>query len=247
MVMTNRALSLFAVFFFVFSSSVFCQDPTKVAPDAYKLQFENEWVKVTSVHYGARTKIPVHDHSRWPAAYVYLNDAGPIIFSHTGWEHPVLTRPSVKARSFRLSPTMAVAETHQVENPGNTASDLLRIEFRTTAPTRSSLRGRFPALKYPAGRNFSKNQFENEQIRVRRLACAAGKKLAVTADPTTPVMLVVLSATRIATPEGKTAAYQPGDTIWIEKAESKILENLAASPFELLRFDFKTAPEKSGK
>ena len=75
------------------------QDPLKVAPRAYRLQFENEWVKVTRVHYGPREKVPVHDHSRWPAAYVYLNDAGPVIFRHVGWDHPVLTRPPTRAGS----------------------------------------------------------------------------------------------------------------------------------------------------
>jgi hypothetical protein len=38
------------------------QDPVKVAPQAYKLDFENDWVKVLRVHYAAKEKIPEHDH-----------------------------------------------------------------------------------------------------------------------------------------------------------------------------------------
>jgi hypothetical protein len=58
------------------------QDPTKAAPDSYKLQLENDHVKVLRVRYAANAKVPVHDHSRGPAAYVYLTDSGPIRFTH---------------------------------------------------------------------------------------------------------------------------------------------------------------------
>src|ERR1043166_7643733 len=111
--------------------NVLAQDPTKVAPDAYKLQFENDWVRILRVHYAPHSRVPMHDHSAWPAAYVYLNDAGPVTFKHEGWEDPDLTRPPVKARSFRLSPTRFSGERHEVQNSGNTASDFLREEFKT--------------------------------------------------------------------------------------------------------------------
>ena len=180
--------------FFHFAVVAFSQDPLKVAPQAYKLQFENEWGKVTRVHYGPHEKIPAHDHTRWPAAYVYLNDAGPIIFRHVDWEHPVLTRPATKAGSFRLSPTTAAKETHEVENPTDTASDFLRIEFKTQPVNRTSLRGRFTREQYPAGENFRKVQFENEQIGVTRVVCAPQRSLNVIAISSEPALLVVLSS-----------------------------------------------------
>jgi hypothetical protein len=36
------------------------QDPTKVEPKHYKLDFENERVQVVSVHYGAHEKSALH-------------------------------------------------------------------------------------------------------------------------------------------------------------------------------------------
>src|SRR4051794_22602569 len=87
------------------SFAVAGQDPTKAAPETYKFQFENEFVKVLHVNYAAHSKVPVHDHSRFPAGYVYLSDSGPIRFVHSGWQEPILTRPATKAGSFRLSPT----------------------------------------------------------------------------------------------------------------------------------------------
>jgi quercetin dioxygenase-like cupin family protein len=38
------------------------QDPTKVEPKHYKLDFENDRVQVVSVHYGPHEKSVLHDH-----------------------------------------------------------------------------------------------------------------------------------------------------------------------------------------
>jgi hypothetical protein len=66
--MIERTISL-PLTFLLFTIAAFAQDPLKVAPQAYKLEFENEWVKVVRVHYGPREKIPAHDHTERSAAY----------------------------------------------------------------------------------------------------------------------------------------------------------------------------------
>ncbi|MFZ0814817.1 MAG: hypothetical protein WAM78_04825 [Candidatus Sulfotelmatobacter sp.] len=38
------------------------QDPTRVEPKHYKLQFENDRVQVVNVHYGPHEKSELHDH-----------------------------------------------------------------------------------------------------------------------------------------------------------------------------------------
>jgi hypothetical protein len=70
--------------------SATAQDPTRLLPDSYKLQFENEWVRVTRVHYPKTVK-----------------------------------------------------EVHEVENPSDTPSDFLRVEFKTEPLGEATLRGRF--------------------------------------------------------------------------------------------------------
>ncbi|HET9409223.1 MAG TPA: hypothetical protein VFO39_18415 [Candidatus Sulfotelmatobacter sp.] len=40
----------------------YAQDPTKVEPTHYKLNFENDRVQVVSVHYGPHEKSALHDH-----------------------------------------------------------------------------------------------------------------------------------------------------------------------------------------
>ena len=159
--MTRKAFFLSGVFLLLLTAAS-AQDPVKVAPDAYKLEFENEWVKVTRVHYAAHAKIPEHDHTETGAAYIYLNDSGPVIFKHIGLSYGAITRPETKAGSYRLY--KAVKETHAVKNPNETPSDFLRVEFKTTQDGTKPLRGKFYREAYPAGENFQKVEFENVQF-----------------------------------------------------------------------------------
>src|SRR5262249_41748604 len=145
----------------ILAGASLAQDPVKIAPDAYKLDFENEWVKILRVHYAANKMIPEHDHPQSSAAYVYLSDSGPVIFKHIGLSYGAVTRPAVKARSFRL--WYATKEMHEVENPNDTPSDFLRIEFKTAVANPRGLRGKFQPEEYPANENFQKVHFENEQ------------------------------------------------------------------------------------
>lgn len=66
------------------SVTLSAQGPAPTLPGAYKIQFENQRVKVTRVHYAPLAKLPPHAHTPWPAAYVYLNDGGPVVFRHIG-------------------------------------------------------------------------------------------------------------------------------------------------------------------
>jgi hypothetical protein len=219
----------------IFTVSLFAQDPTKVAPDAYKLQFENDLVKVFRLHYGPRAKVLVHDHSKYPAAYVYLNDAGTINFKHTGWEHPILTRGPVATRSFRLSPTTTVGETHEVENMSDIPSESLRIEFKTRPDTRNTLHGRFAPEKYADDRPFSKQYFENDQVRATRVAFPAGSSIELSAA-TDPVLFVLLSS------EIQSSNLKTGDTIFFNPGEKRSLKNNSNEPVEFLRFDLRSRP-----
>ena len=220
------------------------QDPFKVAPQAYKLEFENEWVKVARVHYAPHEKIPVHDHTKAAAAYVYLNDSGPVVFKHIGLDYGAITRPAAKAGSFRLY--RAVKEVHEVENTSDLPSDFLRVELKTKAINESSLRGRYFREDYPAGENYKKVQFENEQIRVTRLVCAPGKRLDVSANSTEPALLIALSPARLNAVEPKAKnprlTLAPGKTLWVATNQQRLLENGGDTPIELLRFDFRTGP-----
>lgn len=225
------------------ASLAFAQDPTKVAPDAYKLEFENAYVKVQRVHYAAHSKLPEHDHTAFGSAYVYLNDAGPVIFKHVGLSYGAVTRAAVKAGSFRLY--KGVKETHEVENPSDTASTFLRVEFKTEPDKNpNTLRGKFFREDVPAGENFEKVQFENEQVRITRLVCAPGKSCEVKATATEPVLLVALMPAQVAQTKNKWAKLEAGKTHWLAAGKAQQLGTANNTAAEWLRFDFKTQPLK---
>jgi hypothetical protein len=236
-----------ATFVCLLAIGVFAQDPLQVAPKNYKLELENDWVKVVRVHYGPREKVPAHDHTLTAAAYVYLNDSGPVVFKHINLSYGAITRPETKAGSFRLY--KAVKEVHEVENPNDTPSDFLRVEFKTEPVNDKTLRGKFYRESYPAGENFQKVQFENEQVRVTRLVIAPNKKMDVSTTASEPALLIALSPAKfnVAGQKGKTAKLnlEAGRTRWLDANRREALENSADAPVELLRFDLKTKPVKS--
>jgi hypothetical protein len=236
-----KLFTLFAMLCLVVVSAT-AQDPLKILPDNYKLQFENEWVKVTRVHYPPKTKLAAHEHTQTAAAYVYLNDSDPVIFKHIGLQYGAIKRAATKAGSFRLY--KSVAEIHEVENPADTPSDFMRVEFKTEPLNDKSLYGRYFREAYPAGENFQKVQFENEQIRITRLVCAASKKLELATTATEPALLLALSPARLKTGTGKTRTEQLGlgQTKWIGANKKELLENIGEAPAEMLRFEFKTKP-----
>lgn len=215
------------------------QDPVKVAPQAYQAEFENAYVKVARVRYAAHSKLPEHDHPAFGTAYVYLNDSGPVIFKHIGLSYGAVTRPAVKAGSFRLY--KGVKETHEVENPSDTLSDFLRVEFKTEpAKDQNSLRGKYFREDVPAGENLVKVQFENEQVRITRLVCAVGKRCEVKAAATEPALLVALTLAPVA--QLKLVA---GKTRWLAAGKMLQLAGMPDGAAEWLRFDFKTPPLKN--
>jgi hypothetical protein len=209
------------------SATLVAQDAITTLPDNYKLQFENAWVKVTRVHYPAHAKVPAHTHTALACAYVYLNDSGPVVFKHVGAEYGAITRPPVKAGSFRLF--RGVDEIHEVENLSAEPSHFLRVEFKTDPVEPRTLRGKFASDG--SGHAVSHTvQFENAQIRVTRAFAPAGKGIVFVAS-TFPSLVVLL------------ARPTAGDVSWLpEGIESGFVAGTVGS-VEALRFELKTNPQ----
>lgn len=196
------------------------------------------------VHYAAKTSLPEHDHPQLATAYVYLSDSGPIRFKHVDTKNWEIARPEVKARSFRL--WRAVKETHEVENPNDSASEFLRVELKTEPLNPRSLTGRFPVLEFSADENFEKVQFENEQVRITRMACAPGKPCVLAAGTGEPALFVALVPARLRTPgeqDSQTEVnLEAGKTKWMEPGQLESVENVGSNPAEMLRIDLLTKP-----
>jgi hypothetical protein len=220
------------------------EDALVVAPQAYKLQSENEWVKVVRVRYAPHERIPAHDHNPTAAAYVYLNDGGPVVFNHLDKEYGAVTRAATKAGGFRIY--FGIQELHEVVNTSPLPSEFLRVEFKTEPKNEMSLKGRFFREANPEGQNVEKVHFDNEQVRITRLIAVAGKPLTVTTKAGEPALLVALADLDLNSTRGEDARsplkIALGHTEWVGADARVALENAGSQPAELLRFDFKTRP-----
>jgi quercetin dioxygenase-like cupin family protein len=105
--------------------SSLAQDPTKVEPKHYKLDFENDRVQVVSVHYGPHEKSVLHDH---PGGVVVSVTAAHLRFTdEEGKTREVFAKPG----EARWYPPFK----HKVENLGSTTYDAVYVGLKgkTTA------------------------------------------------------------------------------------------------------------------
>jgi len=89
------------------------QDPTKVEPKHYKLDFENDRVQVLSVHYGPHEKSALHEHPG--GVVVALTEAHLRFTDENGKTREVFSKPG----EVRWYPPFK----HKVENLGDTTYD----------------------------------------------------------------------------------------------------------------------------
>jgi quercetin dioxygenase-like cupin family protein len=200
------------------------QDPYVVAGDHYRLLFENAWARVSRATYGPHDTAPVHEHPPTPTTvYIYLTDGGEFRFRHmTGFKVSgyVITRPAVKAGAIRFA--HSAPETHSVEYLGDQPTEYIRIELRTDAldiPVRDV---RIPPAAMDPAKAAIRNEFENGQIRILRVVCAAGKKCPESQNPKDPSIVTVMSG-----PEKGAVRFSP-------KREK--------GPLEEVRIELKTEP-----
>jgi len=106
--MRRRVLVLFLLTCALVSAAR-AQDPTKVEPKHYKLNFENEYVQVVAVHYGPHEKSEMHDH---PGGVVVVITGGHLRFTD---QNGKVTEVYSKTGETRWFPPFK----HKVENLGD--------------------------------------------------------------------------------------------------------------------------------
>jgi quercetin dioxygenase-like cupin family protein len=96
------------------------QDPTKVEPKHYKLNFENDHVQVVSVYYGPHEKSAMHEH---PGGVVVSLTAAHLRFTdENGKVREVYSKPG----ESRWYPPFK----HRVENLGDTTYEAVYVGIK---------------------------------------------------------------------------------------------------------------------
>ena len=193
-------------------------DPVKALPDSYKLEFENNFVRVVRVHYDVGAKLPEHIHPGGMTAYVYLNDNEGVVFDHAGGGERPYLRPPVKAGGARFQ--TSAEEHHTLENVSATPSDFMRIWYKTDKVDLGNAIRRRIAL--------SEAEYSNKATRITRPSFDAGKPLLVPVSEH-PSLLV---------------AWPSGAFHWIEPKASPSIPTGDPDTQGFVRIEFLTAPLK---
>lgn len=182
------------------------------ASEAYKVAFENDYVRIERAHYPAGAKVASHPHPPSNTVYVYLNDSDGVIFRHTLGASHTVTRQPVKAGALRVSG--GGSEHHEVENTSKTASDFLRVVLKTQSSGRGG--GRIAPTDM---------QYANSQIRINRLKVAPHQSTTISGDM--PSIIIDVPS---------------GNPRWVDAGATQKIDNHEAREQHLVRLEFLTKP-----
>jgi hypothetical protein len=166
----------------------------------------------------------VHAHPPTPTTvYVYVTDGGTMRFTHVTGAHVAgltIDRPPVKAGAIRFA--HGAPETHSVEYLGDAPTEYVRIELRTEPLDRPTRDVRLPPVVLDLAKTALVTEFENAQVRILRLMCAAGQDCPPSEHPADPAIAVIMAGAR------------RGQVAWQAAAER--------GPLEQVRIELKTKP-----
>ncbi len=119
---------LIPAFVLIFAAGTLrAQDPVTVAPNNFKVLFENERVRVLDFHSKSGEKIGMHSH---PAYLAYtISGSGKVRF--TSPDGKIRERPATKGQV-----TWRDAETHTSEYTGTGETHVLLVELKAQTPSK---------------------------------------------------------------------------------------------------------------
>lgn len=212
-------------------------DPLVADPQHYKLEIENQWVRVIREQMAPRETMPMHQHPPPGAVIVFL----------TG-RHNRLTAPDGAAQELRNQAgdlMWSAASTHRSENLDATAFEAVQIEPRRPNGVKLT-----PAPAEPMDAPLVDPQhyhveIDNEYVRVIRVTIGPHEKLRLHKHPDTKAVLVHLTDQnmRLTLADGTTreSKYPAKQVRWVESAGAHQDENRSDTPLQFIRVELKLA------
>ncbi|MGH8632106.1 MAG: cupin domain-containing protein [Burkholderiales bacterium] len=222
------ACALFAAL--AFPVVAHAQDPLKVGPNIYKLNFENDFVRVCDISFKPGDKIGMHSH---PDHLVYMRSSGMLKLSY----------PDGKAKDMQARAGEVLwikAESHAAENPGTTEVRGIVIELKDAAK---------PLGKVPAGDDPAKVApesykvlLDNERVRVLETRLKPGGKLPMHSHPSHVTYAFTDAKVKFTSPDGasKEEELKAGKARWGDPVAHAV-ENVGSSEAHVLNVELKPA------
>src|SRR5512141_2482986 len=168
--MTKRVAFAICILFLA-TSIARAQDPVKVSPEHYKVEIDNDQVRVLRHTGGANAKDPMHSH---PAnVVIYLTDA----------DYKTTSADGKTAENHRKRGQAAWNEAvkHSRENLSDKPCEIMQIELKPDRSRQKSAAGALDPVKLSP--SFYKVEFENDSVRIIRAKRPPHSKVPMHAHP----------------------------------------------------------------
>ncbi len=212
------------------AATVSAQDPVKVSPEHYKVEIDNELVRVLRATRGPHEKAPMHEH---PDEYlaIYLKDLHQKITLADG----TVQQPNRKAGEVSFSKPVKHAE----ENLSDQPIEVLVVELKPGAARSGVLwSDAFDGVKIDPQHH--KVEFENERVRVVRIIREPHAKIPMHEHLryVTVALTDVSSKQTLANGSIVEAHRKAGEVGWREPVKHAV-ENLGDQRMEEIQVEFK--------
>lgn len=203
-------------------------DPTVIDPDHYKVEFENEAVRILRINYGAGEESAMHAHP--DSVAVFLTDIKAQMTMADGSTSEI--EVAAGDASFNA------AGEHQVKNISDSAWEVVEVEFK---PRDSSAQGEpgGPDATVVDADHYT-TEFENESVRIVRIRYGAGEESVMHYHPDSVAVFVTDHLVQMTMPDGSTDEIPAaaGDALFIPGGQH-LPKNISESAWELVLIELK--------
>jgi quercetin dioxygenase-like cupin family protein len=202
-------------------------DPTAVDPDHYKIEFENDAVRILRINYGPGEESVMHYHPDSVAVYVTDVD-GQFTLPDGSVENA-----SAPAGSIFFGPAGA----HQPKNLGDSEFEVVEVEFKAREASAQEPGG--PDATVVDADHYAV-EFENDSVRVLRIIYGPGETSVMHFHPDSVAIFVTDHLVEMGLPDGSAdeLAASAGEAMFVP-AGQHLPTNIAESPVEVVLIELK--------
>lgn len=206
------------------------QDPIQVDAKHYKLEFQNDQVRVLRVSYGPHEKSVMHEHPAGVA--VFLTD-----------QQGKFTFPDGKTQEINAKAGQVQSGfegKHLPESLSDKPFELIFVEMKAKPGTVSAA---VPQDSVKVDPKHYKVELENDQVRVLRISYGPREKSVMHDHPAGVMVFLGDARAKFTFADGKTEerTFKAGEAGWTP-AEKHLPESLVDKPFELILIELKKKP-----
>ena len=202
-------------------------DSTVVDPDHYTAEFENDAVRIVRINYGAGEESVMHYHPDGVAVFVTDQMVRMTMSDGSAEEFPA------KAGDAMFTP----GGQHLPKNESDSPLELVLVELKPRESTPAESGG--PDATVVAADHYT-TEFENESVRILRIAYGAGEESAMHYHPDSVAIFVTDHLVQMTMPDGSTNEIPAaaGDAIFIPGGQHQP-KNISDSAWELVLIELK--------